>query len=398
LLPDNVVVTFNGDRLLAREPLHTFEASLETLVADSEGVMRPRARKTQVGVYEVLPDEVASLYEMGLPVVETGDKWHLNIGQKVPLNRDRNNVRPAFLRVVRTAVLNAMCERLSEEDANEEWVRVGTSHPDCTMEATTRVLDLRFTKKRAAYDVNDQEANKAWVAQGGTLVYGSTMSAQEWKNAKEAGAILPAGQHCPTAKPYSNDPNAKPVDVIRDENWTEGMRNIAAYAVFLARELMDVSLTVSAVHTKNNFSACYGSGQLDLNLLRLGHRFFEQGATEEVDRLLIHEFGHQGLGLLGAQSPDEWLQASAWAKRVLDLGLVKAVIPPADQDSEAGRARGLGVVLKAHNGETFHTETETQKLTLRLEWRRGRFQGSDPEVRYRFVLVGQEDLPLDVEQ
>src|SRR5438093_8444055 len=71
LLPENVVVTFNGDRLLPRKPLRTFETSLETLVADQEGVMKPRVRKTQVGVYEALPGEVPGLYEMGLPVVET---------------------------------------------------------------------------------------------------------------------------------------------------------------------------------------------------------------------------------------------------------------------------------------------------------------------------------------
>ena len=74
------------------------------------------------------------------------------------------------------------------------------------------------------------------------------------------------------------------------------MKNIAAYARFLAKELMDVSLTVSVVHTTNNFAACYGSGRLDFNLLRLGHKWFEQGASEEVDRLLIHEFGHQYSG------------------------------------------------------------------------------------------------------
>ena len=34
---------------------------------------------------EALPDETATLYEMGIPVVETGDKWHYDIGQKVPL-------------------------------------------------------------------------------------------------------------------------------------------------------------------------------------------------------------------------------------------------------------------------------------------------------------------------
>jgi hypothetical protein len=52
---------------------------------------------------------------------------------------------------------------------------------------------------------------------------------------------------------------------------------------------MGVSLVVSVVHTTNNFAACYGSGRLTFNLLRLGHRWFEQGASEDVDRLLIHE-------------------------------------------------------------------------------------------------------------
>ena len=108
-------MTFNGDRLLPRKPLRTFETSLETLAADEEGVMRPRVRKTQVAIYEALPGETPSLYEMGLPVVETGDKWHVNIGQKVPLNRDRDNVRPAFLQSVRVAVLNAAFDLLTTE-------------------------------------------------------------------------------------------------------------------------------------------------------------------------------------------------------------------------------------------------------------------------------------------
>ena len=48
LLPEGVVVTYNGDILQARKPIRTFEASLETVVADDQGVMRPRVRKTQV--------------------------------------------------------------------------------------------------------------------------------------------------------------------------------------------------------------------------------------------------------------------------------------------------------------------------------------------------------------
>jgi hypothetical protein len=37
-------------------------------------------------------------------------------------------------------------------------------------------------------------------------------------------------------------------------------------------------------------------GRLDLNVYRLGRSWLEQGATEEVDRLLLHEFGHQYSG------------------------------------------------------------------------------------------------------
>jgi hypothetical protein len=61
---------------------------------------------------------------------------------------------------------------------------------------------------------------------------------------------------------------------------------------------MGVRVVVSVVRTTNNFLACYGKGRLDFNLFRLGHKWFEQGVTEDVDRLLIHEFGHQYLEIL----------------------------------------------------------------------------------------------------
>jgi hypothetical protein len=295
LLPENIVVTFNGDRLLPRKPLRTFETSLETLVADDQGVMRPRQRKTQVAVFEALPGEVPTLYEMGLPVVETGDKWHVSVGQKVPLNWDRDNVKPAYLQALRVAVLNTAFDLLtSEEEATAPWCKLAGADERCSDQAIKRLVRLRFGEKVAAPDPSDVEAMKRFQSEGGTIVVG--LSKGEWANVKRAGAVLPAGQICPTAKPYSDDPDAKGVTVIPEERWTEGMRLIAGYAVFLARELMKVGLTVSVVHTTNNFAACYGSGRLDFNLLRLGHRWFEQGASEDVDSLLIHEFGHEYSG------------------------------------------------------------------------------------------------------
>jgi hypothetical protein len=248
-----------------------------------------------VSLFEALPSEVPGLYEMGLPVVETGDRWHVNVGQKCPLNRDRDNVRPAFLQAVRVAVLNAAYDLLATEDeATAAWCKLAGADGRCSDEAVRHLVRLRFGEKVAGPDPSDVEAMKRFQSEGGTIVVG--LSKGEWANVRRAGAVLPAGRICPTAKPYSDDPNAEGVTVIPQERWSEGMKNIAAYAVFLARELMQVPLAVSVVHTTNNFAACYGGGRLDFNLLRLGHQWFERGATEDVDRLLIHEFGHEASG------------------------------------------------------------------------------------------------------
>jgi hypothetical protein len=50
LLTDGIAVTFNGQPLLPRKSIHTFQASLETAIADSKGVMRPTTRKTEVSI------------------------------------------------------------------------------------------------------------------------------------------------------------------------------------------------------------------------------------------------------------------------------------------------------------------------------------------------------------
>ena len=72
LLPTDVAVNFNGERLQSRKPLHTFEASLETVVADEEGVMRSRTRKTTVSIYEAL--QVTVLVSHGIQTAARSDR------------------------------------------------------------------------------------------------------------------------------------------------------------------------------------------------------------------------------------------------------------------------------------------------------------------------------------
>jgi hypothetical protein len=103
----------------------------------------------------------------------------------------------------------------------------------------------------------------------------------------------------------------------------------------------------------------------------------------------------QGLGLLGAARADQWLRPDDWARLAQFLGLVKAVIPPHERDTDRSRERGIGAVMTAHRDESFTVETDDARVTLRLEKRRARFGGRAPATHYRFVTVRREALPED---
>jgi len=77
----------------------------------------------------------------------------------------------------------------------------------------------------------------------------------------------------------------------------------------------------------------------------------------------------------------------------------KSVIPEADQGTERGRERGMGVVLSAHREETFHAETDKEELSLQLHKARRRFQeGEEACTKYMFKVLSRKGIPLDKEE
>src|SRR5512135_50355 len=301
LVPKGIALTVNGHPLPTRVPLKTVEATLATEISDDEGTLRRSSRKTTVDIYEVLPGETAMLYEMGMPVVETGDKFHVDVQQKVPLNMDRDNVTPAYLRDVRTLVVNAMHDQLDEADANATFVNEALADDQATPEAVKTALDLKFTEKHAIRDPNDPEANNNLIAQGYTLIHGSQLTKDQWDNVKklpEETRPRPAGQIAPTKKALFS-PNGVDRWVPRDK-WTPAMRAVAAYSADVCRELTGSRVEVSILSDiTESWGACYGSQGLVFNLGRLGKDFFEECVTSDamqptvrVNQLLIHEIGH----------------------------------------------------------------------------------------------------------
>jgi hypothetical protein len=211
---------------------------------------------------------------------------------------DRQNVPPSFLGQIRLAVFNLMHAQLNGEDMNSEWAEMAVASPDCLPEAMNSYLGRRFGDKRVSYDPSDAEANKLAVSKGFTVVHGSMMSADAWKNAKAANAIAPAGRVTPSAKVWTgqDNPDAKIFNEwIPESKWTRGMTEVAAFSREMARQVLNRDIVVKFCSTPHHLGAAsYGpSGELIFNKLRLGSEWFARGVTDDVVQLLVHEFGHE---------------------------------------------------------------------------------------------------------
>lgn len=296
LPPSGCATIFNGEKISYRKPLREIEVTLPTEIADAEGNLRRSARKTKIEVVTLLPGEVPTIFEMGIPVVglsQGGDKWHYNVMQKVPLNSDRDNVTPSYLQEVRTLVLNEMYRELTPEDASNFAVRDALADEKVSKEAVETVMTLKFGTKRVISDPSDPEANNIAVLQGYTVIPPRSFSKDEWENIRKYEAAKPAGQVTPSPG-IQVSANGEDIKLVPPEKWTEGIKSIVAYAKDLAQELLGRSISVRVASKVTwPYAAWYGGGELTFNLGRLGHSFFNEGLGEKVDRLLLHEFGHE---------------------------------------------------------------------------------------------------------
>jgi hypothetical protein len=329
----------NDEEVPHRRPIAVFEETLATEKADEKGNLRPTQRKSGVEIYEVAEGEIAMLFELGIPVVETGDKWHYSVQQKVPLNVDRDNVTPAFLRDLRTYVFNHMHKQINEDDTEAEWVNEATSDEKVTLEALADFKKKKYGEDAVAEDPFNPDANAAAMVDGRTVIPKHGLSQGQRENLKKIGLLPSSSQAYPTAgkRAYSDDPDARPINVIPRDKWTEGMKLCYEYTQGVAERLIGKRLDIQFVSwTKRDggtWRACYGTGWLlglpefHYNVGILGKRWFDNGVTEDMDSLILHELGHEyctnhadkeyyrALTKLGAKLKAAALADPEWFKR-----------------------------------------------------------------------------------
>lgn len=306
IVPWGVELWVNGERVAEREFVARFELSLPTLIADEEGVLREVTRKAMVGIYEPQDGHKGTLYELGVPVVETGDRWDVNVWQKIPLNMERDNVRPSYLRQIRTAVLNETVERLTESEASAQWVGAALEDPKVAPEAVEAVITKRFGDKRVIADPSDREGTMIAASQGFTVIPAGSFNKRQWEQIREAGAALPAGRVTPSPSKGLNEADGGPLNMVPEDEWTAGERRMAEYARFLGTILLGFAPQVEVASSITYpAAATWGGGTLTFNRGRLGHRWFDTIGPEQ-DALILHEFAHNRVhNHLSAEYADE---------------------------------------------------------------------------------------------
>lgn len=290
LPPANVTTTFNDALIHPRIADRSFSATLPTEIADPDNILRPSRRKTIVGVYSPEGVETPHIYEMGIPICEHDGKYHVNVMQKVPLNFNRDNVTPAYLRQLREVVLDNTFDLLTQEEAHKPWV--AEALPNASEEALQKVITERFGENAVIFDPSCPEANKRAVEQGRGVIYGRQLPSEVFSRMKGLGMVKPAGQYLDLRGDHQTSPDGLPPIAAKD--YTPGMDRVTRYAHSLAEELLGrgISTAIFRMPVGERWQASFGGNRLSLNLTVLGHKFFDNGNQQQVDELLIHEFSH----------------------------------------------------------------------------------------------------------
>ena len=125
----------------------------------------------------------------------------------------------------------------------------------------------------------------------------------------------------------------------------------------------------------------------------LKHNGFTDFLGNQQTRKAVDDPLRRAVGILGAAKPGKALRPAEWAQLAVQQGLVKTLIPTNERDTDKGRERAIGVLLRPLGGETFEVATDTKRYTLKLEWRNRRWvQGKIAHVRYRFEVLEEQEL------
>ena len=287
IIPPKGVRFFVNTHQISRPDVYkSFTENLPTVVSDDEGNLVRSSRNTNI---ELFKTDEHFIYEMGIPVVETDIGFSINVDQKIPLNKDRDNVSPSYLKKLKTYVLNHTSSELTEEQSKSSWVTEALE--DADVDAVKDVVESRYGEDAVVFDMSDSEANKKAFANDVNVITGGSFNSKVWDNIKRTREeytdfARPSGSVSKYASPTLTG------GATEISEYTDGMEDVIDYAKELHLYLFNSGCSVS-IHNGNGALATYGRGNLQFSYKMLGKKWFDLANNKQrILELIIHEFGH----------------------------------------------------------------------------------------------------------
>jgi hypothetical protein len=278
LVPEGFTVNFNGELLEGRVPTRLVEkVVLPTVQSDEDGVLKPTSRMTTVEIVKPLDGEAPMIYEMGIPVVEVDVPWHLNVGQKVPLNRDRDNVTPAYRGKLLAAVLDQTVDLLTEETASKSWVK--DALPQATPETVRTAVTKIYGEGAVISNPFEREADKNAIDHGVNVIPGGAFDKTQWSAIRGSGAAVSSSVG------FSLKPQGSVVGQVATGPLADAVQT---YCKTVAQHLLGRQIAIKVYDDERMVAGLFSGGRIDINL----HGAPSTNVGLWVDDLMIHECAH----------------------------------------------------------------------------------------------------------
>jgi hypothetical protein len=282
LPPANIEYYVNQELIKSKVVFKSFKSKLITEIYDYDiGNWKTIKRETEVHLVE--SQGQSYVFEMGIPIMATDCKWHIDVQQRVPLTLDRESIRPSYLQDLYAEVLNNTYADVKEENASEIWVRTATKDERASKDAVKTIMEKRFGDKFLVRNPKDPIANDDAIAHGYNLISGSELSGEEWDQIKKHDVAQTTTERfgktgLPTATFDAQTPE---------------QRKIKDFAIKIAKEFLGIDIQVDFIKEwKISDGGYYGNRRLTFNLARLPKDFFDEVTGDNLD-LIIHEIAHE---------------------------------------------------------------------------------------------------------
>jgi len=218
------------------------------------------------------------------------DCWHVDVQQKVPLSRDRDNVNPAYLRKVRAAVLNAMVGKLTPEETELGWVEAAAGAPEAKEDTIKTMLGTRFGGREMVLPVKSDPGATREAQSKGVVVLDRALTGDLRKRVKDLKNNDGSAFVAPATEKYASMTEVNLGEEIPMQQWSQSTREYVSFIERVAPSLVGQRIRVKVIDNDDTSVQGCLKWQSGIMLVNLANHNTEDW-VENYD-LFIHEMAH----------------------------------------------------------------------------------------------------------